>query len=293
MANLKEVRIRIDSVNSTMQITSAMKMVSASKLRRAQNAIVSLRPYASKMQEIMQDLSTSIQQSGEGMYAAVRPAEKILLVPVTSNRGLCGAFNANIIRATVNLIQNEYAKQYENGNLSIFCIGKKGDEFFRLKKYPVVETETKIFEDLKYNQTLAISEKLMEQFASKKYDRIVFVYNQFKNAGTQILINEQFLPIEMEQNGEVQSNNEVEYIFEPDKTQILNELIPKTLKMQVYKILLDSFASEHGARMISMNKATDNAGELLKDLRLSYNKARQTAITNEIVEIVSGANALK
>lgn len=293
MANLKEVRIRIDSVDSTMQITSAMKMVSASKLRRAQNAIVCLRPYASKMREIMQDLSSSLQQSGEGIYATVRPAEKVLLIPVTSNRGLCGAFNTNIIRATVNLIQNEYAKQYENGTLSLFCIGKKGEEFFRLKKYPVVDSNTAIFDDLNYDKTLSISEKLMEQFASAKYDRIIFIYNQFKNAGTQILINEQFLPIEMEQKNEVQHNNEIEYIFEPDKAQILNELIPKTLKMQVYKILLDSFASEHGARMISMNKATDNASEILKDLRLSYNKARQSAITNEIVEIVSGANALK
>ena len=290
MANLKEVRIRIESVDSTMQITSAMKMVSASKLRKTQSVIMTLRPYVSKMQKIMQNLTSSLKDSNAGFYAEKRSEKNILIIPVTSNRGLCGAFNVNIIRATQNLIEEQFATQFKNGTLSLFCIGKKGEEFFRLKKYPVVDSNFDIFDNLSSETATVIAQKIMEQFESGKYDRVIFVYNQFKNASTQLIINEQFLPIET--NHEKQTVDDIDYIFEPEKTQIISELVPKILKMQVYKILLDSFASEHGARMISMNKATDNAIELLKELRLSYNKARQSAITNEIVEIVGGAGAL-
>lgn len=290
MANLKEVRTRIESVDSTKQITSAMKMVSASKLRKAQSAIMTLRPYVSKMQRIMQNLTSSLKDSNAGFYTEKRSEENILIIPVTSNRGLCGAFNVNIIRATQNLIEEQFATQFKNGTLSLFCIGKKGEEFFRLKRYPVVDSNFEIFDNLSSEEATAIAQKIMTQFETKKYDRIIFVYNQFKNTSTQLIINEQFLPIENDEKQTVET--EIDYIFEPDKTQIVSELVPKILKMQVYKILLDSFASEHGARMISMNKATDNAIELLKELRLSYNKARQSSITNEIVEIVGGASAL-
>jgi F-type H+-transporting ATPase subunit gamma len=292
MPSLKEVRTRIDSVNSTKQITSAMKMVSASKLRRAQNAIQTMRPYAAKLQELLQNITATLENSTEGKFTVLRPAEKILLIPVTSNRGLCGAFNANVIRATTRLIMEKFAAQHEEGNLKLYCIGKKGDEFFRHRKYPVVATETSVFDDLRFSNTVAFAQRLMDLFESATYDRIIFVYNQFKNAGTQLLIYEQFLPIELPAHSEDDRWNATDYIYEPDQQQILDELIPKTLKTQVYKILLDSFASEHGARMIAMHKATDNATELLKALKLSYNKARQASITKEILEIVGGANAL-
>lgn len=292
MPNLKEVRTRIESVNSTRQITSAMKMVSASKLRRAQNAITTMRPYAAKLQELVQDLNRSIEQSGDNKYAEVRPEENILIVPVTSNRGLSGAFNTNVIRATVKLINEEYASQLAAGNLSIYCIGKKGYDFFKSRKYNIYKSNVEIFDKLVFDEVAPLAQEIMDDFATEKFDRVVFVYNQFKNAATQVLIHEQFLPVEMPESTDENIHEGVEYIFEPAKEQILDELIPKTLKIQVYKMLLDSFASEHGARMTAMHKATDNATELLKDLKLSYNKARQAAITNEILEIVGGANAL-
>ncbi len=291
MPNLKEVRTRIESVNSTKQITSAMKMVAASKLRRAQNAIVTMRPYAAKLRELMQDLTKSLEQSAEGKYAVVRPAEKILIIPVTSNRGLCGAFNTNVIRATTKLISEQYARQNAQGNVSLYCIGKKGDDFFKSRKYKLYGSNIHVFDQLDFTAVVPVAQQLMDAFENAEFDQIVFVYNQFKNAGTQVLIHEQFLPIEMSVEEET-TQSEVDYIFEPGKEQILNELIPKSLKIQVYKVLLDSFASEHGARMIAMHQATDNATELIKELKLSYNKARQAAITKEILEIVGGANAL-
>lgn len=291
MANLKEVRTRIDSVNSTMQITSAMKMVAASKLRKSQNSIVALRPYAAKMKEIMGHLSSSLEQSSEGAYATVRPAEKILLIPVSSNKGLCGVFNANVIRATQNLIQEEYKEQFEKHQVDILCIGVKVEEALKFKKYPVIGNKNELLDGLSYDSTVPFAEQLMKDFVDGKYDRIVFIYNQFKNAGSQVLTYEQFLPISNEKTEESKTSTE-EYIFQPNKEDILQGLIPKSLKMQVYKVLLDSFTSEQGARMVSMTKATDNASELLKELNLTYNKARQSTITNEIVEIVSGANAL-
>lgn len=298
MANLKEVRTRINSVNSTMQITSAMKMVSASKLRKSQTAILALRPYASKLQEIMQRLSSSLLTSTEGVYATIhnqnQEDDKILLIPVASNKGLCGVFNVNVLRETLHVLKEDFKVQYEKGNVDILCISRKIEETLRFKKYHVAANENDLLDNLSYENTIAFAERLMNDFVSEKYDRIVFIYNQFKSAGTQILVKEQFLPIVStnQVNETINPAEETEYIFQPSKEEILNTLIPNSLKLQVYKILLDSFTSEHGARMVSMTKATDNASELLKELNLSYNKARQGAITNEIIEIVGGANAL-
>lgn len=298
MANLKEVRTRINSVNSTMQITSAMKMVSASKLRKSQTAIMALRPYASKLQEIMQRLSSSLLTSTKGVYATIhnqnQEDDKILLIPVASNKGLCGVFNVNVLRETLHVLKEDFKVQYEKGNVDILCISRKIEETLRFKKYHVAANENDLLDNLSYENTIAFAERLMNDFVSEKYDRIVFIYNQFKSAGTQILVKEQFLPIVStnQVNETINPAEETEYIFQPSKEEILNTLIPNSLKLQVYKILLDSFTSEHGARMVSMTKATDNASELLKELNLSYNKARQGAITNEIIEIVGGANAL-
>jgi F-type H+-transporting ATPase subunit gamma len=281
-----------------MQITAAMKMVSASKLRKSQSAIVTLRPYSSKLQGIMQNLSASMQTSSEGVYAKVHKEnpedEKILLIPVASNKGLCGVFNVTVLRELLDVLQNEYKVQYENGNVDILCISKKIEETLLFKKYRLAGNRNDLLDSLTYDRAVEFAEQLMSDFASEKYDRIIFIYNQFKNASTQILTKEQFLPIVSGMTAEEEKNpaNEVEYIFQPSKEEILNTMIPKSLKLQVYKILLDSFTSEHGARMVSMTQATDNAAELLKELNLSYNKARQSAITNEIIEIVSGANAL-
>ena len=299
MANLKEVRTRIESVNSTKQITSAMKMVAASKLRKSQNAIMALRPYAEKFSEILERSMTNNQQSmvnsqwltANGQQSTV---SRLLIIPLSSNKGLCGVFNANVIRATINLIKDEYQTEFDNNQLDILCIGSKVEESLKFKKYPIIGNENVLLDNLTYENAAAFAEKLMKDFEDKKYDKIVFVYNQFKNAATQILVTEQFLPIVNNQQSTINSQqSEIDYIYQPNKEELLNNMIPKSLKLQVYRILLDSFASEQGARMISMTQATDNATELLKELNLSYNKARQSAITNELVEIVSGANALK
>jgi F-type H+-transporting ATPase subunit gamma len=291
MPNLKEVRIRIASVNSTKQITSAMKMVSASKLRRAQNAIIKLRPYSAKLSEILQNLSDSIENNDAAAYFEDRKPEKILIIVVTSNRGMCGAFNANVIKMTLSLIHEKYENQHRNGNVELLCIGKKGFDFFTRRRYKITANLSHVFDKLSFENIVPTAEQLMIDFKSKKYDKIEIVYNRFKNAATQQLIVEQLLPVLPPQN--VIKSSSADYIFEPDKQQILNELVPKSLKIQLYKVVLDSFASEHGARMTAMHKATDNATEILKQLRLSYNKARQAAITNEILEIVGGAEALK
>lgn len=292
MPSLKEVRTRIDSVKSTQQITSAMKMVSASKLRRAQNAILKLRPYASKLNEILQNLSTSIENNDENVYSQFRPEEKILIISVSSNRGLCGAFNANIVKEVNKRIESKYSRQNEKGNVFMYCIGKKVVDYFTTKGYNVDKTNIAIFDNLSFENVAPMAEQLMQDFASKKYDKIEIVYNQFKNAAAQQLITEQYLPIQPKEEEEVASLA-ADYIFEPNKEDIVREMIPKSLKIQLYKALLDSYASEHGARMTAMHKATDNAEELLKDLKLKYNKARQATITNEILEIVGGAEALK
>jgi len=295
MANLKEVRIRISSVKSTRQITSAMKMVAASKLRRAQNAILGMRPYAQKLHEIMQNLSSGMEGSDEGAYAQNRGNEKVLLVPVTSNRGLCGAFNANIIKETINYIQTQLSAQQKAGNVDLYCIGKKGADIFKPRGYHVVEINTAIFDNLTFDNSVKISEELMQAFSEKKYDQIILIYNQFKNAAVQVLQVEQFLPVSKKMGDEDTSvaESKANYIFEPNKEEILEALVPKSIKVQLYKALADSLAAEHGARMTAMHQATENADTLLKELNLTYNKARQAAITNEILEIVSGAEALK
>lgn len=272
-------------------------MVSASKLRKSQSAITSLRPYASKLKEIMQDLSSSLLTSSESVYAKKHKDnaedEKILIIPVASNKGLCGIFNGNIIRETIRFVNDECRIQLEKGNVDILCISKKVEEALKFKKITTIGNENSLLDNLSYDNILPFAERLMSDFSNEKYDRIIFIYNQFKNAGSQIMVHEQFLPIVSEEsNDDNHSTSEIEYIFQPSKEEILKSLIPKSLKLQVYKILLDSFTSEHGARMVSMTKATDNASELLKELNRSYNKARQSTITNEIIEIVSGADAL-
>ena len=310
MANLKEIRTRIESVNSTKQITSAMKMVAASKLRKSQNAIMALRPYAEKFSEIMEAVSKSTSQRDNETTSRdasqqvqsssfdSQQLERLLLIPVSSNKGLCGVFNANVIRATINLIKEEYQELYDKGNVDILCIGAKVEESLKFKKYAVIGNKNELLDKLTYDNIVPFAEMLMQYYNEGKYDRIVFVYNQFKNAATQILVTEQFLPIMSQQDNESMSRDmsheiqDLDFIFQPNKEEILETMIPKSLKLQVYKILLDSFASEQGARMISMTQATDNATELLKELNLTYNKARQSAITNELVEIVSGANAI-
>lgn len=292
MPNLKEVRTRIESVNSTKQITSAMKMVAASKLRKAQNAITTMRPYAAKLRELLQNLSGSLSNTNQDKYTVVRPEENILVIPVTSNRGLCGAFNTNVMRYTAKMIAENYPSQLAAGKVSVYPIGKKGEEFFRNRKYNVIASNIHVFDQLNFGTVSPIAEQLMGMFEEARYDKIIFVYNQFRNAGNQVLTEEQFLPISLPAVDEDERFNEVEYIFEPGKQAIIDVLVPRILKMQVYKMLLDSFAAEHGARMIAMHKATDNASEMLKELKLSYNKARQAAITKEILEIVGGANAL-
>jgi len=291
MANLKEVRNRITSVGSTMQITSAMKMVSAAKLKRAQDAITQMRPYANKLKEILQNLSASLDVS-ENAYAKPTSGERILLVVVSSNRGLAGAFNANVVKKANSLINNEYAGK----KVSVIGIGKKAHDAFRRTEHTVQiegipDDVFEIFNELNFNNAVPIAEALMKSFTSGQFDRIDVIYNQFRNAAVQVTQAERFLPIEANPATDVNASA-VDYIFEPSKEYIVGELIPSSLKTQLYKALLDSFASEHGARMTAMHKATDNAKDMLRDLKISYNKARQAAITTEILEIVAGAEAL-
>ena len=295
MANLKEIRTRITSVQSTMQITSAMKMVAAAKLRKAQNAVTTMRPYAAKLQEIMQDLSASLEGSNENIYTTPREPVRILLVTITSNRGLCGAFNYNVVKEVIRQAEQTYASQLKQGQVDFFCIGKKGADILKAKGFKIKETENAIFDKLSFNNVVPLAENLMQQFAQGHYDKVVMFYNQFKNAAVQILQTEQLLPVveSVPDKTTKKGHKRVDYIFEPGKKEIITELIPKSLKVQFYKALLDSFAAEHGARMTAMHQATDNATELLKDLKLNYNKARQASITNEILEIASAAEALK
>ena len=285
MANLKEIRLRITSVGSTMQITSAMKMVSAAKLKRAQDAIIQMRPYANKLTELLKNLSASLDSSDGGVYTQEREIKNVLLVTVTSNRGLCGGFNAYIMKKAKALINEDYA----NANVSILSIGKKSSEHFTKNGFNVASTHDALFGDLTFDNVAKVAEGIMEQFVEGDYDKVVLVYNQFKNAATQIIMTENFLPVQAADN---ESEVVVDYIFEPNKQEIVEQLIPKSLKTQLFKAVLDSHAAEHGARMTAMHKATDNASELKKDLTLTYNKARQAAITNEILEIVGGAEAL-
>ncbi|HKK11917.1 MAG TPA: ATP synthase F1 subunit gamma [Flavobacteriaceae bacterium] len=284
MANLKEIRSRIASVTSTMQITSAMKMVSAAKLKKAQDAITAMRPYANKLTELLQSLSATLDDDSGSKYSEQREVKKVLIVAVTSNRGLCGAFNSNIIKETAKV----KAQKYSDTEVSYLTIGKKAYDAFK-KTNRVIANKSDVYDDLTFDNVAEIAEFLMEKFVSGELDKIEIVYNKFKNAATQEIMAEQFLPI-VPVDDTVNSN--LDYIFEPSKAEIVKELIPKSLKTQLYKSVRDSFASEHGARMTAMHKATDNATELRDQLRLTYNKARQAAITNEILEIVGGAEAL-
>ncbi|WP_109301975.1 ATP synthase F1 subunit gamma [Aquimarina sp. AU474] len=285
MANLKELRSRITSVSSTMQITSAMKMVSAAKLNKAQMAITAMRPYADKLTELLQNLSASLEGDSASVYAEQREVNKVLVVAIASNRGLAGAFNSNIIKAVRNLYDGVYAGK----QVDFVTIGKKVNDIVS-KTHTVIANKSEVYDDLTFANVAEIAEELMQVFTNGSYDKIVVVYNKFKNAATQEVTTEQFLPIVPIENATSTSN--VDYIFEPSKEEIVEQLIPKSLKTQLYKALRDSFASEHGARMTAMHKATDNATELRDALKLSYNKARQAAITNEILEIVGGAEAL-
>lgn len=284
MANLKEIRNRISSVQSTMQITSAMKMVSAAKLKKAQDAITAMRPYSEKLTELIQGLSASLEGDFAAKYTEQREVKKVLIVAIASNRGLCGAFNTNIIKQVKNLTENVYAGK----TVGVFAIGKKANDIL-LKTNDVIANRSDIYEDLTFDNVAKIAEALTRLFVDGEYDRIEIVYNQFKNAATQILQTEQFLPLAPIEASEGVASD---YIFEPSKEEIVLTLIPKSLKTQLYKAVRDSFASEHGARMTAMHKATDNATELRNQLKLTYNKARQAAITGEILEIVGGAEAL-
>lgn len=291
MANLKEVRNRIASVSSTQQITKAMKMVSAAKLKRATNAIVQLRPYANKMKEILANLSASLEESNSPFIQEREPL-RVLIIAVSSNRGLAGAFNMNVIKTTNNLISQKYAEQYRKGNVQLVAIGKKVQDFYEKRKYNVIGNNNELYTDLTFENASKITESVMKGFANGDYDRVELVYNQFKNAAVQILTTEQLLPVPRSENGFADQTKQVDYILEPSQEEIVEQLIPKSIKTQVYKAILDSHASEHGARMTAMDKATENAGDLLKALKLSYNQARQAAITTELTEIVSGAAAL-
>lgn len=285
MANLKEIRNRIASVSSTMQITSAMKMVSAAKLKKAQDAITAMRPYSDKLTELIQNLSGSIDGDTQNPYTEQRPVQNVLVLVITSNRGLCGGFNSNVVKAVSKNISTIYA----NKKVSLITLGKKGNDILQ-KSFEIETNNNEIFDELTFSNASAIADSFMADFTSKKYDKIEVVYNRFKNAATQIVTTETLLPIVSEQDD--QNAAGADYIFEPTQENIVQELLPKSIKMQLFKALRDSFASEHGARMTAMHKATDNATELRDQLKLSYNQARQAAITNEILEIVGGAEAL-
>ena len=284
MANLKEIRNRISSIGSTMKITSAMKMVSAAKLKKAQDAIVQMRPYSNKLTELLQNLSATLDSDDGGQFTQQKEINKVLIIAITSNRGLCGGFNSSVIKEVARIAKEDYAGK----DVSIFTIGKKGNDILS-KDHNIYKFESDLYDDLTFENSAIFAEDLMEQFANGEFDHIEVVYNRFKNAATQILTQEQYLPIAAAEETDEAS---ADYIFEPNKEEIVKGLIPKSLKMQLYKAIRDSYASEHGARMTAMHKATDNATELRDDLLLVYNKARQASITNEILEIVGGAEAL-
>ena len=293
MANLKEVRTRISSVTSTQQITKAMKMVSASKLRRAQDAIIAIRPYANKLKEILENLCSITDESGK-TFSSQRQIKHVLLIPITSNRGLCGPFNMNVIKLT-----NKLAKEkYRDYMVSVLSIGRKADDYYKKTELKIIGTDMpkhlhKLFDNLTYDHVAAVVEKIMNNYVLGDFDRVEIIYNQFKNASVQILKEEQYLPVVQSENDGSGGSFRKDYIFEPGMQEIVEELIPRSLKIQLYRAMLESCAAEHGARMTAMHKATDNATEILKTLKISYNKARQAAITNEIIEIVGGASALR
>jgi F-type H+-transporting ATPase subunit gamma len=290
MASLKEIRTRIASVNSTRQITSAMKMVSAAKLRKAQNAITEMRPYADKLHEILGHVVSTTENLEENPYVRKGNSERVLFVLIASNKGLCGAFNANVIKKALEFCDEKYAGYLKSGKVDFITIGKRANDMLKAKKIKALENHQELYDDLNFRTVSQLATNIMTQFTEGIYDEVFLVYNEFKNVAVQILATEQFLPVRLE---EKESKLETDYIFEPNKIEITHQLIPYALKTQFYKAVLESHASEHGARMTAMHKATDNATELLKELRLNYNKARQAAITGEILEIVGGADALK
>lgn len=291
MAGLKEIRTRIASVKTTRQVTSAMKMVSAAKLKKAQDAILQIRPYADKLYQILTSLSTSLENVEDSVYTQPREPKKILIILITSNRGLCGGFNANISKKAVELAKTKYNTQLQLSNVDFIGIGKQGARQLNHRGMNVIGTKNEVFNSLSFENVSEIVTEIMKSFAIGEYDRIEIVYNQFKNAAMQIQTAEQFLPVEMDESENQDAN--FDFIYEPSKENIIQELIPRSLKIQFYKALLDSHAAEHGARMTAMHQATDNATDLLKELTLQYNKARQATITGEILEIVSGAEALR
>ena len=290
MASLKEVKNRIGSVTSTQQITKAMKMVAAAKLRKSQERITQMRPFAQKIKAILKNLSAA-GSDGDAWYSKERPVNKVLIVAISSDRGLCGSFNSTVIKATVKLVQEKYASQHERKQVTILPIGKKALEFFTKRNFPVIPDFGNLFQGLNFTRVAETAQFMMEAFRKGEYDTVEVVYNQFKNVATQILVNEQFLPVQPQATES--KTTDTDYIFQPNQEEILAGLIPKSLKVQLYKAVLDSNASENGARMTAMDKASENAGELLKDLKLTYNRTRQAAITKEILEIVGGAEALK
>jgi F-type H+-transporting ATPase subunit gamma len=293
MANLKEIRIRLNSVKSTRQITSAMKMVSAAKLRRAQESILQLRPFYIKLHELLNHVSESIQDDYENPFSRSTDSGRVLLIVITSNRGLCGAFNANIVKKAISSIHNQYSEAYKAGKLDIIAIGKKGADQLRSKNYSITSTHHHLFDKLNFDQSVQLSSQLIQEFIHEKYSTVKLLYNQFRNAAVQDVAEEFLLPVlpVLETGNKFESPTD--YILEPSAEGIIDEMIPYTLRVQFYRALLESYASEQGARMTAMHKATDNATELIKELELTYNKARQASITSEILEIVGGAEALK
>ena len=291
MGNPKEIRTRISSIESTQKITSSMKLVSAAKLRRAQSSIQYLRPYSEKLNEILADLSTATATMEQMPLYEQRAPEKVVIMAITSNKGLCGAFNSNIVKAVNNLVESQYAAQHQAGNLQLICLGKKGREQLS-RLYPVMQSNEKLIDNPDFSEVSAICDELTQSFLKGEIDKVDIVYNQFLNAATQRVTVEPFLPITNLAAEETATSGN-DYIIEPSPQEVLEELIPKIMRTQLYKTMCDSIASEHGARMISMTKATDNATEILRDLKLKYNNARQSSITNELIEIVSGAEALK
>ena len=291
MPSLKEVKSRIGSVVSTQQITKAMKMVAAAKLRKSQDRIMQMRPFATKLSHILQNLSSAQTDGGDNWYAAVREEKKVLIVAITSDRGLCGSFNSSIFKGVIRLIDERYSHQFKSGNVTILPIGRKSLEYFTKRKYNVIKDYSGIFGDISFENVSHAAEFAMNAFRTGEFDKIEIVYNEFKNVATQILRFEQYLPVLPP--GNVSSSNNVDYICQPNQEEIMTGMIPKSLKVQLFKAVLDSNAAENGSRMTAMDKATENAGELLKELRLTYNRTRQAAITKEILEIVGGAEALK
>ena len=293
MAGLKEIRIRIASVATTRQITSAMKMVAAAKLKRAQDAILQMRPYAEKLKEIISSVSEEMEEGDkDNVYGIVRPVNKVLIVLITSNKGMCGAFNSNAIKSAIHLLHTRYAEAHQQGNVHFFAIGRKGYDFLKSKKYPVVAYHHEMLNKPSFETVQPVAQQLMDKFVNGEYDVIELVYNQFKNAAVQVLVNEQFLPLVTEKHDH-KKQKRIYFIYEPSREVIINELIPKVIQMQFYKALLDSNAAEQGARMTAMHKATDNATEMIRTLTLTYNKERQQSITRQILEVVNGAEALK